>query len=100
MLIMAHTSHKIDLSIHLIFRFCNTKMPTLGITGKLAYAKIVSERINSLQCYELTTSSSHLPLMLALPLIYAVHPWSVQFECSMRHIEECIFNCLYNQDTY
>ena len=42
------------------------------------------ERINSLQCYELTTRCSPLRLMLASPLTFAVNPWSVHCNCAVK----------------
>ena len=47
------------------------------------------EHINSLQCYELTRRCSPLPLMLASPLTYAVHPWSVHCKSAMKQNYVC-----------
>ena len=46
---------------------------TNGVKTMETYTELVSECINSLQCYQLTRRCSPLPLMLASPLTYAVH---------------------------
>ena len=57
------------------------------------------ERINRLQCYELTRRYSHLLFTQILPLTYVVHPWSVHCEYAMKHGKRWIFNYLQIRDT-
>ena len=58
------------------------------------------ERINSLQCYELTRRYSHLLFTQISPLTYAVYLWPVHCECAMKHNRRRIFNYLRIRDMF
>ena len=78
-----------------VLNFKNTKMELHGYnsfsaiycslteSNLLSYPEILSSSAliacNAMQCYSL------LPLMLALPLTYAVYPLSVHYKCAMKH---------------
>ena len=52
------------------------------------------ERINSLQCYELTRRCSPLLFAQISPLTYVVYLWPVHCDCAMKHNRRRIFNYL------
>ena len=53
------------------------------------------ERINSLQCYDMTRRCSPLLFTQISPLTYAVYLWPVHCECAMKHNRPRIFNYLH-----
>ena len=70
----------------------SSKTQTVAVT----YPEIVPfERINSLQCYELTRRWCHLLFTQISPLTYAVYPWSVHCECAIKHNKRQIFDYLH-----
>ena len=105
-----HSIHQTCLILHVWHKHHSTKWECVTYLTNTTISKIIlysciliqncfHEHINSLQCYELTRSCSHLLFTYISPLIYAVHPWSVHCECATKHNRWQIYNYLHIWDT-